>query len=422
MIKRTFWWGRARSQLITSDVMHMNSLYLMVSTGILAVIGFLFWIVAARTYTPAQIGLGASLVSLGGLLIQISGLGFSETLIRFLPMSKYPDRKISTALIVTGLMAVIVSIVFWFISQIWFIEIHNLISTPLTFSIFVIALVAGIWQKIENSIFIAKQKTQWIMLESTIYAGTKLASALPLVFLGGYGIFTSNYLGLGAGTIISIIVLIIYYKINPLNGFHKSIINEVGKYSIGSYVINILGILPAQLLPAIVTKHLGSVNAAYFFLAQMMVSLLLIIPQASSQTLLAQTSKEKTLFREYAVKSLKLQLFLLTLGIGCLWFFGGLILKMFGNAYLIDTQVALRILSLSTIPSMVNFILGIRLRVIKKIKRLILISMIGTVLIITTSIFFSQFGLAGIASGYVLGQILLFLVHITFFIFEKKRA
>ena len=47
---------------IMSDSLYKNSIYLMVSTGIMAVFGFVFWMIASRLYSTVDIGLGTTII------------------------------------------------------------------------------------------------------------------------------------------------------------------------------------------------------------------------------------------------------------------------------------------------------------------------------------------------------------------------
>src|SRR4051794_14899676 len=60
-----------------------NAVFQMLSTGGMAVAGFVFWTLCARIYTPAQVGQGTALISASGLLGLATLLGLNTTLIRY---------------------------------------------------------------------------------------------------------------------------------------------------------------------------------------------------------------------------------------------------------------------------------------------------------------------------------------------------
>ena len=59
---------------IMSDSLYKNSIYLMVSTGIMAVLGFVFWMIASRMFSAVDIGLGTTIISAMGLVVGFSVL------------------------------------------------------------------------------------------------------------------------------------------------------------------------------------------------------------------------------------------------------------------------------------------------------------------------------------------------------------
>jgi O-antigen/teichoic acid export membrane protein len=75
---------------LANDSLYRNSIYLMLSTGVMAVFGFFFWIINARLYSAEQVGIGTTLISIITLISSFSLLGLKNSLIKYLPTS---DKK-----------------------------------------------------------------------------------------------------------------------------------------------------------------------------------------------------------------------------------------------------------------------------------------------------------------------------------------
>jgi len=60
---------------VMKDSLYRNSIYLMTSTLIMAVLGFVFWMVNARLFTTEQVGLATTIISVMGLITGFSVLG-----------------------------------------------------------------------------------------------------------------------------------------------------------------------------------------------------------------------------------------------------------------------------------------------------------------------------------------------------------
>jgi len=397
------------------DSLHRNSLFLMASTGIMAVVGFFFWIVVARLYSPESIGLGGSLISVVSLLISLSTLGLPHTLIRFLSSSKKPNEQISMSLLLTAGMAVIVSISFWFISRYFLTELHSLINSPLNWLLFSIALIIGSWTTIIDSVFIAFKRTQWILLENTI---TSLSKLLIIFFFSsflGFGIFLSNYVGISIAFIISLIIQIVIYKFTLTFSMNRLIVKEIGRYSAASYLAGLVGTIPSQVLPALITATIGAASAGHFFLALMMVNLLGIIPQANGQTLFSAGSSNPSILKKLTLNSLKFQLTLVIFGIVCFWIFGNIVLSVFSDEYAQEIVPVLRILSLGVLPMVVSAPLVTRLRVRRELRTLNVLTILSAGIILFTSWVGTKYDLIGVSFGYLFGQILAALLVITHF-------
>jgi len=68
-----------------SDPLFKNAYFLMFSSLTSAGSGFFFWLIAARFYSTADIGLASAIISAMGLISMLSLLGFDISLVRFLP-------------------------------------------------------------------------------------------------------------------------------------------------------------------------------------------------------------------------------------------------------------------------------------------------------------------------------------------------
>jgi O-antigen/teichoic acid export membrane protein len=75
----------ARLRREVSVPMYRNAYALMLNTIVNSGLGLLYWIVAARTSTPDDVGRGNALISLMLLVSVLTQVDFGQALIRFLP-------------------------------------------------------------------------------------------------------------------------------------------------------------------------------------------------------------------------------------------------------------------------------------------------------------------------------------------------
>jgi len=92
------------------DPFYRNSIAMMLNSAFGAFFGLLFWIVAARTMPSKDIGLAA--ISAAALIVALSRLGLDAGLVRYLPESKNKNGLYGTIVMVTLVLALVLTAVF----------------------------------------------------------------------------------------------------------------------------------------------------------------------------------------------------------------------------------------------------------------------------------------------------------------------
>jgi O-antigen/teichoic acid export membrane protein len=110
LIKPTEMQKKIRS--LYTDPLYRNSLALMLNSAISAFFGLLFWIVAARTMPAKDIGLATAAISAAALIVGLSKLGLDAGLVRYLPESKNKNGLYSTIVMITLILALVLTAVF----------------------------------------------------------------------------------------------------------------------------------------------------------------------------------------------------------------------------------------------------------------------------------------------------------------------
>lgn len=170
--------------LIRQDSLYKNSIFLMLNTGIMAIVGFLFWIISARLYSTVQVGLATTLISIMKLLSTISILGLGDGLIRFLPGSEVKNRKINTSFFLVSLSSVFVSIIFLVLIN-YFSPTLIFIRESILFSLlFIFFVTLSSLNDISENIFVAYRSSRFLLLKNTLPNLLNLFCPLFLYHLG----------------------------------------------------------------------------------------------------------------------------------------------------------------------------------------------------------------------------------------------
>lgn len=400
---------------IMGDSLYRNSIYLMLSTLVMAVLGFVFWMVGTRIFTTEQVGLATTIISAMGLITSFSLLGLNTGLIRYLPAAENKDKKINTSFTLVALVTIMISSIFLVCIKTLspkLVFVHDNIILAFVFMLF---MVFASFSSLIDSVFIAYRSTKFVLLKNTIFSLLKILLLFVFVWLGAYGIFSAHMIGLIIGFLAVFAVLIFKFNYKPKFVLYDSIIKKIGKYSFGNYVAGFIGGLPTMILPLLILNKLGAEVSAYYYMAMMIAALLFTIPQATSNSLFAEGSHDEKNLKSQVKKTAKIISLLLIPAILVVVFLGQYVLLLFGKEYSSEGFRFLQLLALSGVFVGVNSVFGTLLRVKKKIKSVIIVSILTAVLILGGSYLFLNQGLFGIGLAWVIGQAVVSLVYLVFF-------
>jgi O-antigen/teichoic acid export membrane protein len=391
----------------------------MLNTGVMAVLGFFFWIINTRLYSTEQVGIGTTLISVMTLISSFSILGLDNGLIRYLPTSERKNEKINTSFILVTLMSILISVIYLiflktFSPKLLFVR-ENIIFS-LLFILFIVFYSLNI---ISENVFIAYRSSKYVLIKNIFFSIAKLILPFILITLGSYGIFMSVGIALAIAFGLSLFFLILKYNYLFKPKINNDILKGMTKFSLGNYIAGFLGGSPGMILPILIINTIGAKYAAYFYMDMMVASLLYIIPIATSQALFAEGSYNESELKIHLKKAIKIISIIIIPAIIVTVFFGKYILLAFGKDYSNEGLIFLRLLALSGIFVSFNTIFGTILRVKHKIMVLIYINLINAILILGLSYLFLIKGLLGIGFAWITGQGLVSLIY--FGVITNKR-
>jgi len=402
------------------DPLYRNSIYLMVSTGVMSVFGFVFWMINARLFTAEEVGLATTIISVMSLITTFSLLGLGTGLIRYLSKSERKNDKINTCFTLVGVVSIIVSAVFilgisQFSPRLLFIKESVILS-----GIFIISMVISSFSSLIENLFISYRSTKYTLLKQTIFSVLKIGLPFGLVGLGVWGIFGSWMIGLFASVLVSFFVLMKKFSYKPKLIFHDSIIRKIGKYSFLNYVSGFIGGLPTLILPLMITNSIHPEMTAYYYMAMMIANVLFIIPSATSNSLFAEGSHDEKSLKLQIKKSAKIISLLIIPAIIITIFFGKYILLLLGKDYSAEGYMLLNYFALSCVFMSINSIFGSIFRVKHKLKQILVLSIISAITILGLSLLWMGDGLTGIGLAWLIGQGIVTLSYFVLWIFGKK--
>lgn len=388
--------GSVRIREYIRDPLFRNSLFIILASVLSNAFGFIFWMIAAKIYPKEDVGMATALISSLYLVILVSRFGLSESLIKFFP-ERDKGRVFGTSVIITTLFAVLFGVIFIAGVDVWAVELHIVKKYAFPYLLF---LVASSITLLTGSAFIALRKAECYFVQSLLM-GSRIIFLMPLVFLGTLGIFSSVGASFIITLIFSLLLLVIKLGIKPA-GMDRGFLSDAFHFSVGNHAATLLMRSPRYILPIIVLNTLGAEEAAHYYVVFAISSLLFIIPDALSTSLFVEGSHGEAL-KKTVLKSFFAIFLLLTPLVIILYFFGELVLHLFGKNYAAGGLNLLRLMALSSFFVGICQIYSSIKRIQKDMKGLILLgALIFALLLGFNYAFIPKLGLLGVGYAWII--------------------
>lgn len=397
--------GALRARLGT-DHMVRNSLYLIISSGLQAGLGFAFWIVAARLFSAADVGLASSLISATVVIAYLALLGLNSTLVRYLPTAPDADALISAGLLLVAACGAVIGLLYVLATpviapRLAFISHHALLTVG-----FVVLTAAASVNLLTDSVFIASRRAGLCALTDGAIGGTtKVVSAVALAGAGAYGVFAASTGAFAASALVSIALIAIVLRRRPVLRNPFATLMPLLRFSAANYAANILNLLPVLVVPLIVLDRLGARDAAYYFVAFQIATLLYSAAYAVGQAFLAEGSQASVDRRELFKRSRRILVALYLPAIIVVMLAAHWVMLVFGPQYSQFGTSALILLAVAAVPIAACNWSWTVLRLSGHLTAIVLSSAIYTVAICALAWFLAPGGLTIATAAWPIGAL-----------------
>jgi O-antigen/teichoic acid export membrane protein len=398
--------------------LYSNAVYLIAASAVNALVGFAFWLIAARLYLPTDVGLASAAISGASLLAILANFGLGHGLIRFLPHSgKNASSLINSCFSLGSLTSIIIALIFLGGLDFWSPALLFIKQNPVYFTAFLFFALASTLSGLTGETFIAERRAGFVLAGGLIFNLLRLPLVILLAaFFRSFGIFASLTIALGVTLLFNVFFFLPRAQpgYRPFLAINKKVVNEMLHFSLANYLSILFWAAPGLVLPIMVVNLLGAEFNAYFYIAWAIGGILGVIPGAASASLFAEGSYEQERLGISIWRSLKMILFLLVPAVVLLLAFADKLLLLFGIAYAQNATTLVRILALSSLPLAVNIVYLAIKRVEKKLK--VMVSLTALVTVVTlglTYLLLPHTGINGAGIAWLVSQSVIALVIIT---------
>jgi len=394
------------------DSLFNNSIYLISSTIATALLGFIFWIVAARHYSAEEVGFGSTIVSLMMFLSYLTLLGFNISIIRYLPKSNRKSDLINTTftlIFITGLAVTTIALLTIGLWSPKLLFLQENFHYSISFVIFTAVWALTIQM---TSVFVAQRSSRFVLIKESVFGTTKIPIMMALTISGSLGIFLGWGIGALIGFVLGLIILIKYLPgYSPHISLKWDILQDSFYFSFWNYIATIFNAMPGTLLPVIITNILDAETAAYFYMAWMIANILYAVPIQVSQSLFAEGANTPHMLRENLKKAIIFIYLSIIPAILFIFILGNYLLSLFGEQYAENGFLVLQLLAVAAVPYGMNLIFFSIERIrgsAKNVAFYYIVLALTTVLI--SGVLIKSIGLSGVGIAWIVSNAIVLLI------------
>jgi O-antigen/teichoic acid export membrane protein len=396
-----------RRRLETNRELYLNAGSLVATTGITSVLGFVFWWLAARMYSPDLVGFASASISAMMLLGAVGMLGLGTLLIG--EVRREPETTgsivVTSALLaggVSGLLGVLFAIFAPFLSP----ELTLLSENAANVVLFALGVAFTSVTLILDQSLIGMLRGGLQLWRNSLFAVAKLSVLYLLALSLASATGLTIYLAWMLGNVISLAFTLIFMKRGGMRLMHRprfGLVIGLGRAAAAHHATNLILQAPTLIMPIAVTTLISASMNASFYSAWMIASFVFVIPSHLSTVLYAMTTKEPAVLAAKMRTTMHLSLLVALPVCVVLFLSANPLLHLFGAHYAEQADWCLRILALGVFPLIIKYHYIALLRVHNQLNSSIVLLLFGMGLEIGLSVLGLRLGeLMGLSIGWAI--------------------
>jgi O-antigen/teichoic acid export membrane protein len=410
------------------DVMHrierfvgvlLGSRLLLTTTGFViatwvvnAVLGFGFWWVASRSFSPEAVGLASAIVSASLLMGRLTVTGLGTSLAGFLPTYRGSRPSlVLTALIVAAWIGVSLGLLFALVAPAISPEFSRFLTGVPLFVLFMTGTGLVAVGVVLDQVLVSIRQGHLQLLRNLVFAASKLGLIVVAIAVVGGDSAIPIFTAWVVAEAISLTVLALLRRTRdvPTSSltFDWPVVYRLSRNALGHHAISIARTGPALLMPVLVTSVLSASANAAFYVTLILTTALQVIATSATFTLYAVGARSVDALRHQLRLMLGLSFALVGVGIVALLVLGPWILGLFGPSYVEQAGGALPWLAAAAIPLVItDYWIALR-RIRQDARGAIGILMLGAVLQVSLAYLGATTGgLTGLAMWWFIALVL----------------
>ncbi|OZM76384.1 lipopolysaccharide biosynthesis protein [Pseudonocardia sp. MH-G8] len=331
----------------------------MLSSGLTSGFGLLFWILAARLYDPATVGVNSTVLSALSLLGAAAQLNLGNALLRFVPVAGGRARRLVAACYAVAVAAAATAGAVFALGAAWWAPgLHAWFGGSALLAFFAVSTPIWTMFVLQDYVLPALKRAAVVPVENLVF------SVLKILFLAGAAALgTTSGIAVSWMVATAVIVLIVTIYLarvlphrRPADPDPRPVtVPDVASFVRADYAGTVFLLAAVFGLPLLVLARLGPEAAAVYGVVWQIAYALYLVVNGMGQSLVAHVAAEPDKLeaaRRSMISKAMVLLVPAVLGIAVLAY---PLLSLFGPLYADEGTLLLVLLALSAIPNVITW-------------------------------------------------------------------
>jgi O-antigen/teichoic acid export membrane protein len=392
---------------------HRDGMALVLSSALTSAIGLLYWVVAARLFDHATVGLNSAAISAMTLLGTAGHLNLGNAMLRFVPIAgPFARRLVRRCNAAALLAAATFGLVFVLGAGLWASDLLDAVGRPALFVFFVVS--TPVW-----TLFVLQDSTLPAIGRATAVPVKNLVFSVLKIILLGVAAWMGTASGIAVSWVIGTVLCMVGVSLwlarvmppGPVSGTRAESpvgMREVAGFVRYDYAGNVCWQVAVFGLPLVVLALAGPEAAATYNITWQIAFALYLVVNGMGQSLVAHNAADPAGLRA-AVRSMVVKALTLLIPAVVVIVPGAyLLLSLFGDEYASTGSLLLALLALSAIPNVITQTTVWTARVQRKgMVQVALPASLAALVISGTCLLMPSLGLTGAGVAWLGAQTLL---------------
>lgn len=390
------------------DPLFCNAYALLANALGTSFLGLVYWVLAARFYSPTFVGASSALIATLLLASTVAQLNLGGVLARFLPRAGWNSRRMVAYLyLLAGSVAVLIALA----AMPWIARMADRLGLSGTYGRVWIVAAVVVWCifALQDHVLTGLRKAIWVPGENALFGLLKVLFLVALAAkLPALGILASWTIPMAL--MLVPINLLIFGRFLPrhMSGSgHTTRLNvrHIGRFAAFDYLGSLLNLASSQLLPVLVATRIGAEANGYFYIAWVVMTTFDLALVSVTSSLTVEGAHEERSLPALVSALVPRMLAGGVLILAVIVIAAPQILAIFGPAYSANATGLLRMLAIGLLPRGVIILWMSAARVQNKVRAIVGAQGAASAIVLGLSVLLmSDFNILGVGIAYLVGQ------------------